>query len=107
MIEVNHLMVIKKNGEFSAFDSQKILSKIFDAERGQSSVLGEERKDRLERIVILIENEIYNCFEETIPVEEVQRIVEDRLTDLKEHALAKKMKKQGEMNEKRQGKKFI
>ena len=96
MIEISSLTVITKDGELSALDSSQMLSELLEAEKALGSSLPSERRDRLERIVILIEHELYNQFEETVPVAELQKIVEDRLTEFNEMELVKQMRRNKE-----------
>lgn len=96
MIEISSLTVLTKDGKLSALDSSQMLSELLEAEEALGSSLPSERRDRLERIVILIEHELYNQFEETVPVEELQKIVEDRLTEFNEIELVKQMGKNKE-----------
>lgn len=96
MIEISSLTVLTKNGKLSALDSSQMLSELLEAEEALGSSLPSERRDRLERIVILIEHELYNQFEETVPVEELQKIVEDRLTEFNEMELVKQMRRNKE-----------
>lgn len=96
MIEISSLTVLTKDGKLSALDSSQMLSELLEAEEALGSSLPSERRDRLERIVILIEHELYNQFEETVPVAELQKIVEDRLTEFNEMELVKQMRRNKE-----------
>lgn len=96
MIEISNLTVLTKDGKLSALDSSQMLSELLEAEEALGSSLPSERRDRLERIVILIEHELYNQFEETVPVAELQKIVEDRLTEFNEMELVKQMRRNKE-----------